>query len=52
VCRSIFGIEQKGEIEKESKTKRGEERTRWRVRDTHNLEREESTDNPIGEGLG
>ena len=28
------------------------ERTRWRVRDPHNLEREASTDHPIGEGLG
>ena len=29
---------------------RGEERTRWRVRerDTHNLEREASTDHPRG----
>jgi hypothetical protein len=40
--------------ERESKRKRGEERTRWRVseKDPQNLEWEASMDHPIGEGLG
>ena len=41
-----------GGRERESKRKRGEKRTRWRVRerDPHNLGMEESTDHPIEEG--
>ena len=42
-----------GYRERESKGKRVEEKTRWRVkeRDQHNLDRETSTGHPIGKGL-